>query len=124
MFRVIKGDQKGDMWLTNWLEKRHITSPAEVNAIIKAGVTNGAGLVTWPQAWVDAIPVIENDPNGRSGLLAGERAVLELGLHVVAVHERDEVDRDLLRARRLALAVVRARAEPPLHLLDHRRRPA
>ena len=44
-------------------------------------------------------------------LLAGEAALLELRLDVVAVQQRDEVDRDLLRARGLALAVVRARAE-------------
>ena len=46
--------------------------------------------------------------------------VLELRLAVVAVHQGDEVDRDLLRARRLALAVVRARAEVLVHRLDHR----
>lgn len=62
LFRVIKGDISNTIWLTNWLEKRRITSPAEVNAIIQAGVTNGAGLVTWPQAWVDAIPIKKNDP--------------------------------------------------------------
>src|SRR5690606_29907192 len=47
--------------------------------------------------------------------LAGELAVLELGLHVVAVHVGDEVDRDLLRAGLLALAVVGAGAEEVLH---------
>jgi hypothetical protein len=57
MFRVIKGDQKPDMWLTNWLEKRHIADPGEVTAIIQAGVTDGAAPVTWPQKWVDDIPV-------------------------------------------------------------------
>ena len=54
--------------------------------------------------------------------LADEAALLELRLDVVAVHQRDEVDRDRLRARGLALAVVRARAEVRLHRLDHRRR--
>lgn len=59
MFRVIKGDAKGDMWLTNWLEKRHIGSPTEVTAIIGAGVTEGAPPITWPQSWVDSIPVVK-----------------------------------------------------------------
>jgi hypothetical protein len=62
LFRVIKGDLSNTIWLTNWLEKRRITSPSEVNAIINAGVTNGAGMVTWPQAWVDAIPIKKSDP--------------------------------------------------------------
>lgn len=59
VFRVIGGDQSNTLWLTNWLEKRKIDSPDEANAIIKAGVTNGAGTVHWPQAWVDNIPVRE-----------------------------------------------------------------
>ena len=67
------------------------------------------------------------DPPDRSGVarrwglrpLAGELAVLELRLHVVAVEEGDEVDADLLRARLLALAVVGAGAEEALHHLDH-----
>jgi uncharacterized protein (DUF305 family) len=42
-----------------------------------------------------------------------------LRLAVVAVHHGDEVDRDLLRARLLALAVVRAGAEELLHRVDH-----
>src|SRR5690606_10722767 len=46
-------------------------------------------------------------------------AVLELGLQIVGVHHGDEVDRDRLRARGLALAVVRARAEVLVHRLDH-----
>ena len=53
--------------------------------------------------------------------LADEAALLELRLHVVAVHQRDEVDGDRLRARGFALAVVRARAEVGLHRLDHAR---
>jgi hypothetical protein len=61
MFRVIRGDQQPSMWLTNWLEKRYIGSPAEVNAIISAGVTGGARPIIWPQAWVDAIPVKTSD---------------------------------------------------------------
>ena len=55
---------------------------------------------------------------GGSGLRE-QPAVLQLRLDVVAVHQRDEVDRDLLRARRLALAVVGAGAEVLLHGLDH-----
>jgi hypothetical protein len=57
MFRIIKGDQSATLWLTNWLEKRKIKDPAEANAIIAAGVTNGATTVVWPQSWVDNIPV-------------------------------------------------------------------
>src|SRR4051794_37576621 len=51
--------------------------------------------------------------------LADQTALLELRLHEVAVHQRDEVDRDLFGARRFALAVVRARTEVRLHRLDH-----
>ena len=51
--------------------------------------------------------------------LADEAALLELGLHVVLVQQRDEVDRDRLGARGLALAMVRARTEVRLHGLDH-----
>ena len=58
-------------------------------------------------------------PRADALLLAGELAVLDLRLDVVAVHVGDEVDRDLLRARLLALAVVRARAEELLHRVDH-----
>ena len=47
-------------------------------------------------------------------------AVLDLGGAVVGVHQRDHVEGDRLRARRLALAVVGARAEVLLHRLDHR----
>lgn len=69
MFRVIKGDQFADRWLTNWLERRHIgakpgfdsAAKAERDAIIEAGVTDGAGEVTWPQAWVNAIPEKRSD---------------------------------------------------------------
>ncbi len=58
VFRVITGDQnRNDIWLTNWLEKRKIGSLAEAGAIIRAGVTQGAPSVTWPQAYVDSIPV-------------------------------------------------------------------
>src|SRR6478735_1722406 len=46
-------------------------------------------------------------------------AVLELGLEVVGVHQRDHVDADRLRAGRLALAVVGARTEVRLHRVDH-----
>ena len=64
MYRVIKGDVYADLWFTNWLEKRHIganpgadaAAHAEAAAIIKAGATNGAAIITWPQAWVDQIP--------------------------------------------------------------------
>lgn len=59
MMRVLKGDKSGILWFTNWLEKRKIDSPDEANAIIKAGTTDGNGTVTWPQAWVDNIPVRE-----------------------------------------------------------------
>lgn len=59
MFRIIRGDRAPQMWLTNWLEKRYVGSPAEVNAIIAAGVTQGQPPITWPQAWVDNIPVRE-----------------------------------------------------------------
>jgi hypothetical protein len=62
LFRVIMGDRSNTIWLTNWLEKRRIGSPDEVNAIIKAGVTNGAGIVHWPQPWVDNIPIKRDDP--------------------------------------------------------------
>jgi hypothetical protein len=62
MFRVIRGDQQPDMWLTNWLTKRHIQTPAEVNAIISAGVTGGARPIIWPQAWVDSIPILSENP--------------------------------------------------------------
>jgi len=41
-------------------------------------------------------------------------------LAVVAVHHGDEVDADVLRTRRLTLAVVGARPEVLLHGLDHR----
>src|SRR5690606_9952564 len=59
-------------------------------------------------------------PAGSADLLLAEPpAVGELRLQVVAVHHRDEVDRDLLRARFLALAVVGAGAEVLLHGLDH-----
>src|SRR5262245_3283797 len=57
-------------------------------------------------------------PNLGRGL-AGELAVLELGLDVVAVHVGDEVDRDLLGAGLLALAVHGARGEVLLHGVDH-----
>src|SRR3546814_9023368 len=42
-----------------------------------------------------------------------------LGLGVVTVHVGDEVDRDLLRARLLALTVVGAGTEELLHGVDH-----
>lgn len=69
MFRVIKGDAFEDLWLTNWLERRKIgrkpggssAATAEANAIIAAGVTNGAGIVTWPQEWVNNIPEKRSD---------------------------------------------------------------
>src|SRR5690625_3266716 len=51
--------------------------------------------------------------------LAQQTPILTLGLDVVAVHVGDEVDRDLLRARLLALAMVGARTEELLHGLDH-----
>src|SRR5437660_6381001 len=54
-----------------------------------------------------------------SARLGDETAVLDLGLAVVAVHVGDEVEADLLGTGLVALAVVRARAEPTLHLLDH-----
>src|SRR4051794_38552640 len=54
-----------------------------------------------------------------SARLPHEAAVLDLGLAVVAVHVGDEVEADLFGAGLVALAVVRARAEPALHLLDH-----
>jgi hypothetical protein len=57
MYRIIRGDQSNALWLTNWLEKRRIGTPAEADAIKRAGVTNGGETVTWPQAWVDYIPV-------------------------------------------------------------------
>ena len=57
MFRIIKGDKTNDLWLTNWLTKRHIGTPAEADAITKSGVTNGRPAVVWPEAFVDAIPV-------------------------------------------------------------------
>src|SRR5262249_54514887 len=56
-----------------------------------------------------------------AGSGSGEHAtVLQLRLEVVAVHQRDVVDRDRLRARGFALGVVRARAEVLLHRVDHR----
>jgi hypothetical protein len=57
MFRIIRGEQAPQFWLTNWLEKRHVESPQEADAIIKAGITNGADVVTWPQVWIDNIPI-------------------------------------------------------------------
>src|SRR5207247_6314280 len=57
--------------------------------------------------------------NAASDALAGQPAVLELRLDVVAVQQGDEVDAYLLGARRLALAVVRAAAEQLLHRVDH-----
>lgn len=61
MIRIIKGDKAPEVWVTNWLEKRYVGSPAEINAIIQGGITDGAGQVNWPQAWVDAIPVKKSD---------------------------------------------------------------
>lgn len=66
VFRVIKGDKFEDRWLTNWLEKRHIgahpgfdqAAKDERDAIIHAGVTDGAPEVTWPQVWVENIPTV------------------------------------------------------------------
>src|SRR5690349_4429921 len=61
-----------------------------------------------------------SDPErGLWELLADQTALLELCFRVVAVHERDEVDRDRLGARCFTFAVVRARAEIRLHRLDH-----
>ncbi len=63
MIRIIKGDQKPELWVTNWLTKRpiDISGPdkglKEVAAIIAGGITDGAPYVTWPQHWVDNIPV-------------------------------------------------------------------
>ena len=74
MFRVIMGDKSNTIWLTNWLEKRRIGSPDEVNAIIKAGVTDGAGIVHWPQAWVDNIPIKRTTRSGVSGSVVHARA--------------------------------------------------
>ena len=53
------------------------------------------------------------------------RASVTVARSEVAVHPRDDVDADLLRARRLALAEVRAVAEAlGVHLRDHRERTA
>lgn len=70
MFRIIKGDQSAELFVTNWLEKRKLTTPAEATAVIRAGVTNGVGTVLWPQAWVDAIPLkIDMTPNSADRLV-------------------------------------------------------
>lgn len=59
VFRVMQGDQRhGEIWLTNWLEKRKVNDVAEAGALITAGVTQGAPVVTWPQALVDRIPTV------------------------------------------------------------------
>src|SRR5438270_2411550 len=63
--------------------------------------------------------VVPSNTAARKLRLRHEAAVLDLRLAVVAVHVGDEVEADLLRTRRVALAVVRARAEPALHLLHH-----
>lgn len=56
----------------------------------------------------------------KSRLFALRCELFRLGDCVVAVHLRDEVERDSLRANRLAFAVVRAVAEAEfVHLLDH-----
>ena len=52
-------------------------------------------------------------------VLASQRSVLDLGLHVVPVHKGNEVQRDLFWTRLGALPVVGARAEELLHGLDH-----
>src|SRR5690242_637624 len=57
--------------------------------------------------------------NASSDALPRKLAVLELRLDVVAVQEGDEIDADLLGARRFALAVVGAAAEQLLHRVDH-----
>lgn len=61
MFRVLKGDRSNDLWWTNWLEKRHIDTPQEATALINTGATQGAGMVTWPQQFVDNVPVREKN---------------------------------------------------------------
>lgn len=69
MFRLLKGSKFEDIWLTNWLERRKVGRVAggsqaatdEANAIIQAGVTDGAGIITWPQEWVDNIPLKKSD---------------------------------------------------------------
>src|SRR5690606_38646099 len=58
-------------------------------------------------------------PSGPRSAARELGAVLELRLQVVAVHQRDEVDGDRLRARGLALAVVGAGTEEVLHGVDH-----
>ena len=60
-----------------------------------------------------------SDSSAEALALPEQFAVLALGLDVVAVGVRDEVERDLLRARFVALAVIGARAEVVLHGLDH-----
>ena len=56
---------------------------------------------------------------GLSALLARELPVGQLGLEEITVHHGDEVDRDLLGACFLSLAVVRAGTEEQLHGLHH-----
>ena len=66
---------------------------------------------------------IANNRHGRAGrrLAPARRSSLHAGRHKVAVHLCDELDADLLRTGRLALAVVRAVAEPlGVHCRDHR----
>src|SRR5688500_3606471 len=58
-------------------------------------------------------------PPTRSPGVRLARAAADLRLAVVLVQHRDEVDADLLRARRLALTHVGARAEVVLHHVDH-----
>ncbi len=69
MKRFLKGDKFGDVWLTNWLTKRHMgdkpgppdkATMDEIEAIRKAGVTDGKVTIEWPQDWVDNIPEVKD----------------------------------------------------------------
>ena len=128
MFRRDHGGQRADtIWLTNWLEKRRIgVARPEVNAIIKAGVDrtvaswivhlarqasrsdnipiSATTRVTGPRIGGKVVPFNERRTHAEGcrgyDFWPASALVLELRLHVVAVQQRDEVDRDLLRARR------------------------
>ena len=52
-------------------------------------------------------------------VLAGKVTVFDLGLDVIAVHERNEVEADLLWTGLVAFSVVRARAKEVFHGVDH-----
>jgi hypothetical protein len=65
VLHIVKGSQKPEWWLTDWISKRYIDTPDEAAQIVVSTLANGGkieksntnGPITYAQAVVDNVPV-------------------------------------------------------------------